>query len=279
MNTGSIPRALFLALSCMIVSAAQSTAGPFSLISQSEKMTAVSSKIHNGYARTRFADGSFKPETYGFAIGGYLNLSPRLEFSIAAATSDPTIDRLTFGEISRIIEQPLAAQQYVATANPENADLLIVVYWGRTIGTEAFNGAGTRYGPDQDKINLQNARLLGFANEPVFEEESAGPALNSNILKEAHYDVLTAVRNDRYYVILMAFDFQALWKEKKTTLLWETRFSLSERRHDFGEELPKMAQFASQFFGQDSYGVILKPIPEGRVGVGEAKSLGEIQPK
>jgi hypothetical protein len=231
--------------------------------------------VHNGYARTRLPDGSFGPESYGFAIGGFLNLSPTLEFSAAVPTRDGTIDNISFGEIARIVEGPLAAQQYVPTPDPKTADLLIVVYWGRTIGTNSFSGATVNYGPDQDKIDRGNARLLGFDSGPVFEQE-AGNTFRSNMLKAAHYDVLNAVRRDRYFVILQAYDFQSLWKEKNTKLLWETRFSLSERRHDFGEELPKMAQYASQFFGQDTRGLILKPIPDGRVDVGEPKSLGNM---
>jgi hypothetical protein len=99
------------------------------------------------------------------------------------------------------------------------------------------------------------------------------------MLKEVHYDVMSAIRADRYYVILRAYDFQDLWKQKGTRLLWETRFSLSERRHDFGEELPRMAEYASQYFGQDSHGLVLKPISEGHVEVGQPQSLGPVPGK
>jgi hypothetical protein len=252
-------------------------AGAFSLVSDSEKLTAVNSKTHNGYARTYLPDGSLRPETYGFAIGGNMYLSPRLEYSMAIPTSDPGVDHFDFSQIERVIEGPLASQKYVATSDPEKADLIIAVYWGRTIGTSAFNYRNARYGPDQDRINRLNARLLGFANAQVFEDDEASLSVRSNLLKEVNFDRMSAVAADRYYVILMAFDFQALYKQKQTRLLWETRFSLSERHHDFREEVPKMAKYASQYFGQDSDGLILKPIPEGRIDVGEAKSLGEAQ--
>jgi len=38
-------------------------------------------------------------------------------------------------------------------------------------------------------------------------------------------------------VVLMAYDFQLLWKEKKHKLLWETRFSIRQRHNDFDRQL------------------------------------------
>jgi hypothetical protein len=36
-----------------------------------------------------------------------------------------------------------------------------------------------------------------------------------------------------------------------------------------------MAKYASQFFGQDSHGLVHRELPFGRVDVGPVKSLGE----
>jgi hypothetical protein len=73
----------------------------------------------------------------------------------------------------------------------------------------------------------------------------------------------------------MAYDFQLMQKMKKHRLLWETRFSVRERHHAFNEDLPLMAKYASQFFGQDSRGLVHRELPFGRVDVGPVKSLGE----
>jgi hypothetical protein len=79
---------------------------------------------------------------------------------------------------------------------------------------------------------------------------------------------------------LRAYDFQAAWRRRQVRLLWETRFSLSERRHDFEQELPAMARFASLYFGQDSHGLVrIPPIPEGRVDIGDVRSLGPVPEK
>jgi hypothetical protein len=67
----------------------------------------------------------------------------------------------------------------------------------------------------------------------------------------------------------MAYDFQLLWKEKKHKLLWETRFSISERRNQFDKALPIMARYASQYFGQASNGLVRTRVPEGNVDIKE----------
>jgi hypothetical protein len=87
-------------------------------------------------------------------------------------------------------------------------------------------------------------------------------------------DLIDELEDNRYFVVLMAYDFQLLWKEKKHKLLWETRFSIRQRHNEFDRQLASMAKEASRYFGQDSHGIIRKPLPEGRVTLGEPKVIG-----
>ena len=89
-------------------------------------------------------------------------------------------------------------------------------------------------------------------------------------------ELIEEIEQNRYFVVLMAYDFQLMWKQKKHKLLWETRFSISERRNQFDKALPVMGQYASRYFGQDSNGLSRTRVPEGQVKVGEPKSLGEV---
>jgi hypothetical protein len=250
-----------------LVAIAPTSAGIFDALSDSEKLTAVSSRAHNGYVRTRLADGSFKPETFALGNGGVLGGYLLGEYM----TNDPTLNDLTFPGIVRMLSGPLASQNYISVRDPNATNLLIMVHWGRTVG-----GAHARDGSTRDLLNFDNAKLLGFDSDYSIQSMTDpstvyfGRSFRSGMLDNLHADVLSAIEVDRYYVILRAYDFQAAWKEKKLNLQWETRFSLSERRHDFERDLPGMAQDAAVYFGQDSYGLVLKPIPEGHVRVGEA---------
>jgi len=78
----------------------------------------------------------------------------------------------------------------------------------------------------------------------------------------------------------MAYDFQLMWKQKKHKLLWETRFSISERKNAFDKALPFMARYASQYFGRATDGILRTQVQNGRVDIGDVKSLGTVdEPK
>jgi hypothetical protein len=188
--------------------------------------------------------------------------------------SDPDLDNVGFDSIAHMLAGPLANQGYVPSHDPNNTELLIMVFWGSAAG-----GNFSKIGGSQDAINFSNASLMGFDYEAhLFEEISQG-GFRAVILREAHSDVLDAVEVSRYYVILRAFDFKAAWKQRRLSLLWETRFSLSARRHDFGEDLSRMARSASFYFGKDSYGMVKVPlIPEGNVEIGHVKILDDQDP-
>jgi len=270
----------FILLGLAILSASTAGAGPFSVISDSETLTAVSAKRFNGYSRSRLSDGSYAPETFAFGKGGPVT-------SQLIIVADPTLDDVSFSAIAHKIAVPLERQNYVTGRGPENTKLLIMVFWGRTTGSA---GAGTANhiadGPTVDAIDYWNSQLLGFdlsgGYEMSFTTSLAGfqTMLKPALVRQSRMDFRDSLAVDRYFVILRAYDFQALWRHKKLVAQWETRFSLSERHHDFGEELPEMARVASMYFGQDSNGMVrIPPVPEGRVDIGELQSLGEAPAK
>jgi hypothetical protein len=128
----------------------------------------------------------------------------------------------------------------------------------------------------RDRNNLQNARILGY-NRTGLLETDYGRGLDMTALRFRRRELIDDIEDDRYFVVLLAYDFQQLWKQKKRMLLWETRYSIRQRHNDFDKVLADMTQYASKYFGQDSHGLIRKPLPEGHVTVGETKVI-EIVP-
>jgi hypothetical protein len=126
----------------------------------------------------------------------------------------------------------------------------------------------------RDQADMRNAMLLGY--DTAIAETSA---VGSTPATRRRDDLMSEIEEDRYFVVLMAYDYQALWRQKKHSLLWVTRLSVRERGADFGKLLPSMVGYASQFFGQDSHGLLRRPLPEGRVEIGEPKSLGALPEK
>ena len=121
----------------------------------------------------------------------------------------------------------------------------------------------------RDHQDIENAGILGYA-----EEMSRADQYAMTGLAQRRKDIVDEVEESRYYVVLMAYDFQLLLKHKERKLLWQTRYSIPERRNDFAKELAAMTQSASRYFGQDSNGLLRKPLPATTITLGELKSLG-----
>jgi hypothetical protein len=126
----------------------------------------------------------------------------------------------------------------------------------------------------RDQEDQLNVMMLGYDSWWLETERYKGTSAEYR-----RQDLLNEIEEDRYFVVLMAYDFPLLWKQKKHKLLWETRFSIRQRHHDFDKDLPAMAQYAAQYFGQDTHGLVRKIVPLGHVDIGDVKSLGEAPAK
>jgi hypothetical protein len=235
------------------------------------RLTAVYSKASNDYARVRNSDGSFQPETYQFRNGGNMG-GPRV---------DATMDKLGFENISTVLADRLSSQNYLLSEDPATTKLLIVVYWGTTLVPDDLNPKDTRsqkFHPEdylameasQDaRADAASANLLGYTDE-IFRTAPRDPKLDT--LKDE-------IEQDRYYVVLLAYDYQLARTRWLHKLLWETRFSIPEPGNDFETAFPRMASIASIYFGENSHGLIHHDLGEAHVEIGEPKSLGTLPEK
>jgi hypothetical protein len=272
-------------------------------------ITAISARASKDYVRARLPNGAYQQESYAFGDGGFDN----------GSIKDVSIDSLRFNDIAHVIAKPLANENYVPARDPNATKLLIMVYWGLTevpppvsdsVAYTNFSEAEQNYSEalneakglppgerefilagaeeqvsaamsqissenrQRDVINYKNGQLLGFGPDVIHE----GPYLTGP-LKVRRDDLVAEIEDRRYFVVLMAYDFQMAWKLKKHKLLWETRFSIRQRSHQFDADLAGMAKSASKFFGQDSNGLVRGQLPEGHVEVGNLKSLGDVPAK
>ena len=256
---------------------------------------AVFSQVFNGYTRTRLPDGSFKPETYGFAEGGRQT----------RAVGDPELDQMPFARIAGSVVGPLARLNYRMTSKPDETDLLILVFWGSTAGSRDHDPNGTmdraagaiadfntRSGPeaeaagaaydtalwqlhlaneDRDRLDDYNARILGFTDS--LERARA----------EAHMgfgqDLLAEISANRYYVVLQAYDFPTARKLKKLKPLWTARISIRESGNGFADALARMIASAAPYFGRDSGGLRRATLREGKVELGPLQIIEVVPPK
>ena len=289
----------------------------------SDEVVAVFSSVSPYYVRSTLPGGGFKPETYAFGEGGS-----------QSAQRDFSIDQLTFIDVAKTVAPPLATKGYIpcSKSDPTQTELLIMVYWGSTVGTDntasssqyqlaqSFNppppppfspppapatavegmvaDPSTSGRPEEaaiaavlkneadsalqqslviansanrqrDRQDTENASILGY----VHEMKRVEGFQMSAALRQRRQDILDEVEESRYYVVLMAYDFQELLKNKQKKLLWETRFSIRQRRNDFSKELAAMVESAARYFGENSYGLKRKSLREEHVNLGELKII------
>jgi hypothetical protein len=62
-------------------------------------------------------------------------------------------------------------------------------------------------------------------------------------------------------------------QHKQKKLLWETRFSIRQRRNDFSKELAAMAESASRLFGRNSDGLRHQTMHDEHINLGELKII------
>jgi hypothetical protein len=288
---------------------------------------AISSRASADYVRPVHADGSPASETFAFANGG-------LWKTVEAGTHDD----LDFMKVARTMAIPLASQHYVASTDPRNTRLLIMVYWGTTrVPDHATNSIATQnlqaatqavlaanldahmvhFNPNDscapverlqgyqtssavrtpEQISMEGAMTGAMAmsaaeNDQRLQLDKANAMMlgyDSWWAETARFkdtpqgfrqeDMLSELEGRRYFVVLMAYDFQKIQKDKKAKLLWETRFSVREHGDEFGKRLAAMAASASPYFGKDVGKLIHTTLPEGRVDVGPLKNLAFLDSK
>jgi hypothetical protein len=125
----------------------------------------------------------------------------------------------------------------------------------------------------RDQIDALNAAMLGYDS---WWNETAG--FKSTPFEYRRQDMIMELEERRYFVVLMAYDFQMMWKQKKAKLLWETRYSIRERGNEFDKQLAAMTSNASRYFGKNSAGLIHNVLPEGHVDLGPLKEIPMVQP-
>jgi hypothetical protein len=257
-------------------------------------VVAVAAKVSGDYVRTKLPDGSFPTEYYAFGKGGHWGGEIR----------DDSIDKLQFEDVAHVIAGPLAARNYLPARDSKNTKLLIMVYWGTTAGpgptsdsvaydqlsAAQANTSGSDASLAQlssamtmvdvtnkmrDQIDFKNANMLGY-DAPGTIGTDYGNHIRGGPLGVERQELIDEIELNRYFVVLMAYDFQIMLKQKKHKLLWETRFSINERHNSFDEALPMMAQYASRYFGHPTDGLLRNQVQEGQVEIGELKSLGEV---
>lgn len=269
-------------------------------VSAASPVVAVYSKTMNGYSRTLLPDNRYKPETYAFADGGWLggNVTDRsidnLKFAqvagvVAASlkrqnyipTTDPKSANLlifvSFGTTNGIDEK--AYQSSLSTLSADFHSMTHPIDLGPS--STDITGINIQAELNEAAASAMDSTFnrVAVANQVRFEQDRFNAGVlgyqvawdETNFLRPYSVtarDILSEIEESRYFVVLQAYDFQALRNHQGKKLLWETRYSIPRHGARFDEQIVDMTRFAAQFCGQDAGRLIRRPLREGRVEMG-----------
>ncbi len=296
-------------LLCAVVIAAASSPA-FAKRSDKPPRTVAHSVVAKDYQRERLSTGEWKEETYTFGIGQMMDPTERdgsltalsheqMMLTLAEALFDenyvPAQDRdnidllivinwgktvpfndglkeLSINQGTNAMNQISAIQAEIApgdTPSPEQSSVIDQAT-GEFEQMMIMQGMADR---SRHKANAYNAKLLGYAPS-LFEYYSTPPVAGPQ--RSLMNDLENEVESERYFVILVAYDFKKLIKEKQKNIRWITRFSIRARGRKFDEELANMANAASSLFGVKSNRLKRNLLP-GRISMGEVEMVETLE--
>jgi hypothetical protein len=263
---------------------------------------AVSSKVAPDYVRSKMPDGSFIPEFYSFGPGGNwggeikdLTIDKLTFLDVAHVIAPPlaTQKYLPGTDPAKVRLLIMVYWGTTAVPPPYENDTLYRNYNQSMTEYRSLISQAAGYPPgakeiimdeandvlssglhqldienhERDRIDFKNAMMLGYDQSGLIGTER-GKYLAHTALREEGDDQRAEIEDNRYFVVLMAYDFQLLLKQKKRKLLWETRFSINEKHNEFDKTLPAMAQYAERYFGQPSNGLVRQRLLNADVEIG-----------
>ena len=225
---------------------------------------------------------SDRPESYyffeGVYFGGYIR--------------DNALKNTPFIDIAKGMAPHLTKQDYWPAQSKETCDLLLVVSWGTTsphmhrdVSNSLFQDTfdGDYYddlaSEDYDESNFRwygkqrNSKLLGFY--PYIRRDKF-----TGITPQEEYELRSAMRTERYFIIVTAFDFQELRTNKQWKRVWSTRFNMRSPGISFDNAHLALSKAAAPYYGKKSKDLEhekadLEPII-AKVDIGEIEVLETI---
>ena len=173
----------------------------------------------------------------------------------------------------------LYAQGYVATHTVKGTgstmalagppSLLLVIDWG-IIHPELLDGslggdATTSTAPPQV---INQAQMIGL---------TAGKRFDSTVdFGDETEKLLQGLADDRYFIMISAYDFQAYFQHHKKVLLWVSKLSMPSDGIEMDRALSILTKYGGMVLGKSTRGPEIKEVtdvPEGTVKIGEPTEI------
>ena len=255
----------------------------------------IDSEASNTYNEVKESDGGAKYETYVFIKGNFYD----------GDFADKSLITASFEEVAATLAENMKQRNYYPSSTPSEGDLLIVVHYGTTSvesdleelfmldATDPYaqgeNSEGSEEEPGFSEVYSDDfvdlADLSDFGSNNTVQHQRTmrnnrlgiSKALNrKNITSTEEFDLRVEMQDERYFIILMAYDYEKLRSENERELLWTTRFSVPSIGTNFEDAYPALARAASAFYGTslEKYAKQSTHFGTGTVDIGTLETVG-----
>ena len=217
------------------------------------------------YLKERAQNPNKKIQTYQFFEGNHFKGKSR----------DKGVEEMSFNDLIIDLAQHLVKQDFYPASKLGEGDLLIVVHYGATdfeedqmelMGIESLEDISTtpREGmaigsvEAYDLMDALNSALgmqhtINSGNSMTRAEKAQILGLDDIYDKPSHmtsdYEYEQMMREARYFVVLMAYDYQ-LRRKGESKLLWSTRYNIRSAGQSYEAAITQMNAVGSDYFGK-----------------------------
>jgi len=253
----------------------------------------VDSEASSIYNEHKESENGETYETYVFIKGNFYG----------GDISDKSLRNVTFEELVGTIGDSMKQRNFYPSASADQGDLLVVVHYGLMsvpqdlgdlfqldmddpYGEQPFDEEGDEEQIVQDPLindtyfnDLKRLTELSHNNQAGMSniKLGIGRALKRrNITTAEEFDLRAELEAERYFIILMAYDYKKLRSTKKQELLWTTRFSVPSLGTNFEDAYPALARAASSYYGSnlDKYATTSTHFGTGSVDIRTLETVG-----
>lgn len=211
---------------------------------------------------------------------------------------DKSLEQFPLQEIVETLANDMEAQNFFPADAQGEGDLLIAIHWGTTAveedlselfpedtsgGDSGFEGDSSIDG-DSGYDNSPNAGSAIFGlNMGSVRRNAVLTGIDKALYDDSitpweERDLRELLKEERYFIILVAYDWQKILKEKEKDVLFITRFSLPSIGTNFAKAVPSLSRAAIPHIGTnlDDLDKTKTQLGWGKATVGELEVIGEI---
>jgi len=266
---------------------------------QSANRVMIKAIATESFLKERALNPQKKIQTYQFMEGSYFGGNSR----------NKGMEKISFMDVVTDMAVHLQKQGFYPISEKGQGDLLIVVHYGVTDEEESYEDlmgitslsdlgftaevanaeAGTALDPGtlnalgNFAANLNSSQALAEHNDKgsYFKAKLLGmeEAYSTRGSQREKDELLTLLKEERYFVVLMAFDYESV-RKGKPRLAWSTRYSIRAAGQNFETAIASMNLVASDYFGKNLPKLTRKRADDdSSVEIGEIEVLGQETPE